>query len=89
MYIKDTGQNTNSSKNVAHWGQCCTLGGCTLGASGVLRELKYFENARDLIEIFPIQLVSRSHAMTCYAPWRYSLRGEDHSSAKLVHRQVK
>ena len=29
------GQNTNYLINVAHWGQFSTLGGCTLGATGV------------------------------------------------------
>ena len=31
------GKTQIAQKNVAHWGQCCTLGGCTLGASGVVQ----------------------------------------------------
>jgi hypothetical protein len=29
------GKTQITQKNVAHWGQCCTLGGCTLGATSV------------------------------------------------------
>ena len=29
------GKTQIAQKNVAHWGQCCTLGGCTLGATSV------------------------------------------------------
>ena len=42
LHKGDTGQNTNCSKNVAHWGQCCTLGGCTLGATGVYYMIEFY-----------------------------------------------
>ena len=31
------GKTQITQKNVAHWGQCCTLGGCTLGATSVVQ----------------------------------------------------
>ena len=34
------GKTQIAQKNVSHWGKCCTLGGCTLGATGVFQLFK-------------------------------------------------
>ena len=34
------GKTQIAQKNVAHWGQCCTLGGCTLGATSVCKGIQ-------------------------------------------------
>ena len=43
-------------KNVAHWGQCCTLGCCTLGATGVYHIVFIAEVDLSPILLFDIKL---------------------------------
>ena len=51
LHKGDTGENTNCSKNVAHWRQCCTLGSCTLGVTGVLQQITYSQSKDGILPV--------------------------------------